>query len=134
MSPLILGPLLELGSNLLNRFIPDPAERAKAELEMMKSLQDGDLKQAVLQLEINAKEAQHPSIFVSGGRPLFLWIGGISFAYATLVQPILSWFAAIKGWPAPPEPNIDLLWIVISGLLGLGSMRTVEKIKKVASK
>lgn len=131
MNPLVLMPLLEIGSKLIDRFIPDPAEKAKAEMEMLKSLQEGDLKQAVLQLEINAKEAQHPSIWVSGGRPFFIWLSGAGFGYATLLQPMLSWLALIKGWPQPPEPNIDLLWVVASGLLGLGSMRTFEKIKKV---
>ena len=134
MNPLLLAPILEIGKSLIDRFIPDPAEKAKAELEMLRSVQDGDLKQAMLQLEINAKEAQSPSLFVSGGRPFFIWISGVGFGYVTLIQPILVWVAKIKGWPEPPEPNIDLLWVVASGLLGLGSLRTVEKVKKVASK
>jgi hypothetical protein len=134
MNPLFIPPLLQMGSSIINRLFPDPAEKAKAELELLKMTQDGDLKQVMAQLEINAKEAAHPSLFVAGGRPFFIWIGGVGFGYAVLLQPLLSWVASIKGWPVPPMPNIDLLWVVVSGLLGIGGMRTVEKIKGVASK
>jgi hypothetical protein len=103
-------------------------------LELLKMAQDGDLKTVLAQLDINAKEAQSPSLFVSGGRPFFLWIGGVGFGYAVLLQPLLAWVAQIKGWPLPPVPDVDLLWVVVSGLLGISGMRSVEKVKGVASK
>lgn len=134
MNPLIIGPLLEMGGSLIKRLMPDPAEQAKAEIELLKMTQEGDLKQIMAQLEINAKEAAHPSIFVSGGRPFFLWIGGFGFGYAVLLQPMLAWVARIKGWPEPPLPDVDLLWVVVSGLLGISGLRTAEKYKGVASK
>lgn len=132
MNPLLLGPLFELGKGIIDRVFPDPQQKAQAELELMKMTQDGDLKQIIGQLEINAKEAEHASVFVAGWRPFFGWAGGFGFVYATILQPVLSWVAAIKGWPAPPVINIDLLWVVVTGLLGLGTMRSVEKAKGVA--
>jgi hypothetical protein len=45
---------------------------------------------------------------------------------------VLAWVGAIKGWPAPPELNLDLLWVVITGLLGIGGLRSMEKLKGVA--
>lgn len=134
MNPLILGPVLEMGRTLLDRWMPDPEKRREAEMEMVRMAADGELKQVIAQLEINAKEAMHPSIFVSGGRPLFLWISGAAFAYSTIAQPILTWLARIKGWPDPPEVNTDLLWVVVTGLLGIGGYRSMEKFKGVASK
>jgi hypothetical protein len=134
MNPLLLGPLLEIGKGLIDRLMPNPEEKAKAELELLKMAQDGDLKTVLAQLDINAKEAQSPSLFVSGGRPFFLWIGGVGFGYAVLLQPLLAWVAQIKGWPLPPVPDVDLLWVVVSGLLGISGMRSVEKVKGVASK
>jgi hypothetical protein len=127
MNPLILGPVLEIGKSLLERFFPDEEARRKAEADFLKAAMDGELKQVIAQLDINAREAQHPSIFVAGGRPLFMWIGGFGFAYATIVQPVLTWVARIKGWPEPPDVNSDLLWVVVTGLLGIGGMRTYEK-------
>jgi hypothetical protein len=131
MNPLLLGPLFELGKGIIDRIFPDPAQKAAAELELMKMTQDGDLKQIMSQLEINAREAQHASVFVAGWRPFFGWAGGAGFVYATIVQPALVWVGAAKGWPAPPDVNIDLLWVVVTGLLGLGTLRSVDKAKGV---
>jgi hypothetical protein len=132
MNPLLLGPLFELGKGIIDRIFPDPAQKAAAELELMKMTQDGDLKQIMGQLEINAREAQHASVFVAGWRPFFGWAGGAGFVYATLLQPVLAWVGAVKGWPAPPDVNIDLLWVVVTGLLGLGTLRSVDKAKGVS--
>jgi hypothetical protein len=131
MNPLILGSIFEIGKSLLDKFIPDPAEKAKAEMEMIRMAADGELKQVIAQLEINAREAQHPSIFVAGWRPFFGWCGGIAFLYATLIQPMLAWYGATRGWPVPPSLNMDLLWVVITGMLGIGGLRTFEKSKGV---
>ena len=135
MNPLLIGPLLDIGKTLLDRFGPeDKSERAKAEAEFLRMAADGELKQVIAQLEINAKEAAHPSVWVSGGRPFFFWISGVGFAYATILEPLCVWAARINGWPEPPDVDVDLLWAVIGGLLGLGSMRTFEKVRKVATK
>lgn len=129
MNPLILAPLLEVGKTILDRFIPDPVQKAQAEMELLKMAADGELKQVIAQLEINAREAAHPSLFVAGWRPFFGWAGGVGFIYATVIQPLLAWGAAVKGWPAPPTLNLDLMWVVITGMLGIGGLRSIEKLK-----
>ena len=131
MNPMILAPLLEVGKTLLDRFIPDPEAKRAAEAEFLKMAMDGELKQTIAQLEINAREAAHPSVFVAGWRPFFGWAGGAGFVYATILQPLLAWAAVIKGWPAPPSLNLDLLWVVVTGMLGIGGLRTFEKTKGV---
>jgi len=90
-----------------------------------------EFKQVIAQLEINAREAAHPSIWVAGWRPFFGWIGGIGFLYSVVAQPVLLWVGAAKGWPAPPPVDLDLLWVVITGMLGIGGLRTFEKSKGV---
>ena len=107
------------------------AKRA-AEAEFLKMAMGGELQQTIAQLEINAREAAHPSVFVAGWRPAFGWCGALGFVYATIGQPLLAWGAAIKGWPAPPALNLDLLWVVVTGMLGIGGLRTFEKTKGVA--
>lgn len=134
MNPLILGSVLELGKDLIGRFFPNEEERRKAEADFLKSAMDGELKQVIAQLEINAKEAQHPSVWVAGWRPGAGWCGVLGLAYVTIVHPILTWVASIKGWPMPPEMNVDLLWVVLTGMLGIGGMRTFEKARGVATK
>jgi hypothetical protein len=132
MNPLILGPILEIGKSLLDRFIPDQAEKAKAEMELVRMAADGELRQVIAQLEINAREAAHPSLWVAGWRPYFGWVGGTAFAYVGIIKPILAWVAAIKGWPEPPDIDTEFLWVVVSGLLGIGGLRTFEKSKGVS--
>ena len=132
MNPLLLGPLFDLGKGIIDRLFPDPEKKAAAELELLKMTQDGDLKQIMGQLEINAREAQHASIFVAGWRPFFGWAGGAGFVYATIAQPILVWIGSAKDWPTPPDINIDLLWVVVTGILGLGTLRSVEKSKGIS--
>lgn len=134
MNPLILGPLFELGKNLIDRFIPDKEEARKAEMAFAVMAAEGELKQIIAQLEVNAKEAQHPSIFVAGWRPFFGWAGGAGFIYATMLQPLLAWYATVNSIPIPPELNLDLLWVVVTGMLGIGGLRTYEKRVGVAAK
>lgn len=133
MNPLILGPLLEMGKSLLDRVIPDQEEKRKAEMELIKMAADGELKQVMGQLEINAKEAAHPSVFVAGWRPAFGWVGAAAFGYSTILQPLLTW-VGMNAWhwtTAAPLIQSDLLWVVITGMLGIGGMRTFEKQKGV---
>jgi hypothetical protein len=93
---------------------------------------DGELKQVIAQLQINAQEAAHPSIWVAGWRPFFGWVGGAGFLYAVVGQPLLAWLAAVKGWPVPPTLDTDLLLTVAGGMLGIGGLRTYEKRNGVA--
>lgn len=133
MNPLLLGPLMELGKTLLDRFGPeDQTEKAKAEAEFLKMAADGELKQVIAQLEINAREAAHPSVFVAGWRPFFGWMGGVGFLYAVVVQPLLTWWGSNHGMPAAPELDTELLMIVVTGMLGIGGLRTYEKRQGIA--
>ena len=127
MNPLAIGSIFELGGKIIDRLFPDPQKKAEAELELLKLTQSGDLQQVLAQLEINAKEATNPSIWVSGWRPYFGWVGGTAFLYVGLLKPLLTWLATIKGWPVPPDIDTEFLWVVVSGLLGIGGLRTYEK-------
>ena len=127
MNPLLLGTVLDFGKSLIERFFPNQEEAQKAEMELVKMAAAGELQTVLAQLDINAKEAQSASIWVAGWRPFFGWVGGAGFAYAVLLQPLLAWGAAIAKLPVPPELQSDLLWVVISGLLGIGGLRTFEK-------
>ena len=134
MNPLFLGPLLEVGKTLLDRFVPDPEKKREAEAQFLAMAMQGELKQIIAQLEINAKEATHPSMWVAGWRPAVGWVGALGLFYATIGQPLLAWASVAKGWPVPPDLNVDLLWVTLSGMLGIGGLRTYEKAKGVATK
>jgi hypothetical protein len=46
-------------------------------------------------------------------------------------MPILPWIAAVAGFHVPPLPAIDneTLMVLLTGMLGLGGLRTFEKVK-----
>jgi len=134
MNPLFLAPLLDIGKTLLDRFVPDPEKKREAEAQFLQMAMDGELKQVIAQLEINAREATHPSMWVAGWRPAVGWVGALGLFYATIGQPVLAWVSAARGWPVPPDLNVDLLWVTLSGMLGIGGLRTYEKAKGVATK
>lgn len=132
MNPLFVAPILELVQSFVGRIFPDKEKAAEAEREFMRLAMDGELKQVLAQLEINAKEAAHPSVWVSGWRPGFGWVGCLGFLYEVLARPMLTWYCSTKGLPSPPELSNDLLWVVTTGLLGIGGLRTFEKSKGVS--
>lgn len=132
MNPLLISPVLEMGRTIIERFFPNKEEARKAEAEFLRMASEGGLKKVLAQLAINAQEAAHPSVWVSGWRPFYGWTGGTGFLYAVLFQPLLSWVSGIKGWPVPPVLDVDLLLVVAGGMLGIGTLRTVEKRSGVA--
>lgn len=127
MNPLVIGPLFELGKTLIDRWMPDPQKKAEAEMELFKMAQAGDLQKVIGQLEVNAKEAAHPSTFVAGWRPFAGWVGGLGLAYAAIGHYILVWLSGIYAFPPPPQVDTEILLYVLGGMLGLGTLRTYEK-------
>lgn len=132
MNPLILAPVLEIGKSLLERWFPDPADKAKAEAAMLQMLQEQELRKVLAQIEVNAKEAASPHLLVAGWRPAVGWCCAAGYLWATIGQPVLGWFALKNGWPAPPAIDADVLLYVLGGLLGLGGLRSLEKVKGAA--
>lgn len=136
-----IDAILGIGGKIIDRVWPDPAERDKAKLALLELRSSGalaeldaDLERSLAQIRVNEKQAESGSIFVSGARPFIMWVCGFALAYATIVQPVLT-FIIVLTMDAPPElPAVDtsLLYPVLMGLLGLGTMRTVEKRQGVA--
>ena len=92
------------------------------------------------QVEVNKVEAASTNWFVAGWRPALGWVGAAGFAYQFLLYPVLTWlwaFLQAIGWvaqglPTPPMLDTGALWVLVSGMLGLVSARSVDKIKGVA--
>ena len=83
-------------------------------------------KLAEKQLDVNAKEASHRSIFVAGWRPSIGWVCSLGLLYNTIIANILG------IWVDLPEIDTTLLVPVMMGMLGLGAMRSYEKVNSVA--
>jgi hypothetical protein len=119
------GPL----SEILDKFVADKDLKQKLSHELEISLHRAN----IAQLEVNKTEAAHKSIFVSGWRPFVGWCCGVSLAYHFLVAPFLAF---ILGFYYPdvtlPEFDFSQLSTILMGMLGLGGLRTFEKMKGVS--
>ena len=80
-----------------------------------------------LQSEINKVEAQHRSIFVSGWGPFTGWICAVALLYNFVLRDLAIWAFGIEQ--VPPALQMEHLMTVLFGMLGLGGMRSLEKIK-----
>ncbi len=126
-------------SQLLDKIIPDPEMREKAKIELTKAERAFDLEELRLALsadqmqsEINKEEATNQNIFVSGWRPFIGWVCGAAFAYHFVIQPILAFIIVNHGGKVElPAFDMQSLSTVLMGMLGLGGLRTLEKIKSM---
>jgi hypothetical protein len=116
----------------LDALFTSDEERAKAALELEKVLQQPHILQAMTNIE----EAKHSSVFVAGWRPFIGWVAGIGLAYNFLLYP----FAGLVTQYVDPTIELpqltsagELMTLVLS-LLGLGGLRTYEKINGVDRK
>ena len=126
----IFDSVLEIGSKVLDRVIPDANARLKAKEELERALNDQDFQIAIEQIKINAVEAQSESFFKSGWRPSVGWICSIAFALHFVILPLFNYFLMLfHGQPILVPFQMDTLLTVLLGLLGMGTLRTVEKMK-----
>ena len=133
---MVVDSVFNLASTVINKIWPDPVERDKAMFELEKMRSDGQLawlveenKLDLAQIEVNKVEAASSSLFVSGWRPAVGWVCVFGVGYTYLGQPLLSWLSSIVDVPVPPELDIEQLMALVLGMLGMGGMRTVEKIR-----
>lgn len=125
-----MDAIVEVVGKVIDRVFPDPAQAAQAKLEFAKLQQTGELTQIAGQMEINKIEAASQSVFVAGWRPFIGWVCGAAFGWNFVLMPILGWVSSLAGHPVQvPQLDFSEMSPVLIGMLGLGSFRTVEKIK-----
>lgn len=136
---LILGGLIESALKIIDRVLPDPQAKAAAQLELMRLQQAGEFKQietdlqiSLGQIEVNKAEATSGNAFASSWRPAVGWCCVIGLLYTYLAQPLLAWASAMWAVPAPPSLDLGDLFMLMGGMLGLGTLRTAEKFKGVS--
>lgn len=113
--------------SIVDKFLPDQNVREKIKLELLQ--QDFVERQKVFQndseqIKLLTEESENESLFRTGWRPFVGWICGFGLAIQFILSPILSFVSDTKF----PELDIDTLLTLLMGLLGLGYMRTKEKL------
>lgn len=114
----VAAPVTAVG-NVLDALFTSDEEKLDKKIILTRLAQQPNL----AQVELNKVEAQHRSIFVAGWRPAIGWVCTIGLAMIFIINPILQWASAKPG-PALPS---DIILELVLALLGLGALRTVEK-------
>lgn len=130
-----LGEVANFATDLVNKFWPDKtqAEKDQLALQVQQMTIAANLTQG--QIDVNKAEASNQSIFVAGWRPFVGWVCGAAFGWTFVIGPLLSFtLSAFKMSVALPQLDLSQLSPVLMGMLGLGAMRTVEKVNGLRMK
>lgn len=132
--------LLPTLTGILDKVIPDPEARAKAQLDLLRLQQEGQFKELDSQLqvnlaqaEINKIEAASQSGYQAGWLPLAGYVCVADMGYEFLLRPLLPWLLVVTGVEGVPDlPSLDgVLFELVFGMLGLGTLRTADKWKRM---
>jgi hypothetical protein len=122
-----MNEVAELINTAINKIWPDKSEAEKQQLAAAVMVVQG-------QIDTNKVEAANPSVFVSGWRPFIGWVCGSACAWNWIGLPIAA--VALKFYHIEmplSSANLSEMLPVLMGMLGLGGLRTIEKIKGVAA-
>ena len=122
----ILGSIIGPATSLLDKVIEDKDEKNRIAFELSTLAERHAQELAKGQLDVNKVEAASKSLFVAGWRPCIGWVWALGLFYNTILSNILG------IWVEVPEIDTTLLVPVMMGMLGIGAMRTVEKVKGVS--
>ena len=121
----LIGPI----TGIVDKFVVDKDLKMKLQHELETALHSANL----AQLEVYKAEASHRSVFVAGWRPFVGWVCGVALAYHFILAPLLQFSFALAGMDQElPEFEFSQLSTVLMGMLGLGGLRTFEKMKGVS--
>lgn len=140
MNPLvpIIGDVIGAVGQVADDLFTSEEERAKLDIDAYRA----ETERLDGQTEVNKVEAASSSLFVSGWRPAVGWVGVLAMFYQFVLYPFLVWGWSLMqaahwislGLVVPPMLDTDALWVILTGILGIGGMRSAERIKGVIGK
>lgn len=126
MNP-IFGAIIGPVTDLISEFITDKDKANELAHKIATKASDQAHAVQLGQISVNKIEAAHKSLFVAGWRPFIGWVCGVAMLFNYLLFPILT-----AKYPAIAPLDTAVMFPVLLGLLGLGGLRTTEKLKGVA--
>lgn len=131
MSLPIIGDVIDAVKDILGEVIVDKDKKNEIALEITKIGDAAEQRlheQMIAQAEINKVEAASGSVFVAGWRPAVGWVCAAGLAAQVIVFPLLE---GVFSWSIPFDT--ELLLATMSGMLGIGAMRSWEKVRGVST-
>lgn len=133
----ILGGLFDPIKDIVSEVVVDKDKRDQINLELRRLEDQAQARldaQVSGQIEVNKVEAASGSVFVAGWRPAIGWVGATALGWSFVLAPAVQWIAQLMGSSVViPDPNFEQLMPVIFAILGIGGMRTFEKVKGVST-
>lgn len=131
--------IVEGASKIIGMFKLSDTQKAEMEqqltmanLDMEKTALAGQVAELEGQIQTNASEAESKSIFVSGWRPAVGWVCAMAFGWAFVIQPFAAFVCALRHYTiALPTLDLSTMMPVLLGMLGLGTLRSYEKVQGV---
>lgn len=124
MSAAVATGLIAMGSQLINKWFPDPEEASKRQAELSAMVIEGEMKELDIIASIIKEESKSEHFLVAAWRPITMLVFVFIIANNYILYPYLSlFFDAAPKLELPPD-MWDLLKI---GIGGYTVGRTVEK-------
>lgn len=137
VAPVVAAGVFEVGKKLIDRLFPDPEQKAKAELELLRMDRDGETTELAERMKAIVAEASSEDPWTSRARPSFLYVFYGVILSLTVVAPLIgvffpgqmeTFFSNVqRGFKAIPE---ELWWTFTAGYLGYTGFRTMDKRKR----
>ena len=125
----LIGPV----TGLLDKFIDDKDQKNALAHDLATMADNHAQELAKGQLAVNKTEAASSSLFVAGWRPAVGWVCVLGMASNFIIIPMTNFVLALFESPITiPLIDTTTMMPVLMGMLGLGAMRSAEKIKKVS--
>jgi hypothetical protein len=131
VNPLVLSGIFEIGKSIIAHLFPDPAEKAKAELELLKMKENGDLARIVSYTELAKAQIGLNAEEVKSGHWLGKWRGALgwgltaSLLYQLILFPFMVQIILLfnANYPVGKLPKLDWKQLggVLLGMLGVGA-------------
>lgn len=123
-----IGSVANLANTVISKIWPDKSEQERQEIAAAVMVVQG-------QLDINKAEAANPSVFVSGWRPAIGWVCGGACAWNWIGLPIAKAVLLLAGHDLALAPaDLTEMLPILMGMLGLGGLRTIEKLNGAAAR
>ena len=122
----------DVAGKLIDRFLPDPTQKAAAaaNLEQMRSGYEMAANQ--MQADVDKVEAASPNLFIAGWRPAVGWVCVIGLLSQFIIRPLFTFVAGLVHHPMEyPSLDMGTLMVLLTGMLGISTQRTIEKLSNV---
>jgi len=128
----LISSLVTPVTGLLDKFIEDKDQKAALAHEIATLADKQANEQAIAQIELNKVEAAHKSMFVAGWRPAVGWVCALAMLLNFILIPFINLGLEFAGLDLQLDLiDMETMMPVLFGMLGLGGMRTAEKLKGV---